>query len=163
MTRDSAKNHDSSQALCFKDTAQAMGANVGGGRVPSGDGSHRTAGAERRGRAKKMNLKGLLSIILAAGTPVAAFAQPALPPEHVPAGTGQCFDIVNATPQQQPFLPILLDRCTGRSWMLVKIELTNPTGRPPAAFTYRWFPLAADTSEPSLGTPDLSPKPIRKP
>lgn len=49
-----------------------------------------------------------------------------------------CYELSAAT-SQQPGMPILLDRCTGNSWLLVRTPLGDDAG---GSFTYRWLSLA---------------------
>lgn len=55
-----------------------------------------------------------------------------------------CFSITPGV-GQQPYSPILLDACTGRSWLLVK------GNKPDGSFTYQWFALERfETANPVL-------------
>lgn len=48
-----------------------------------------------------------------------------------------CFSVVSAN-ERQPYAPILLDRCEGKSWLLVKTSLG---AKPEDGFTYKWHAL----------------------
>lgn len=48
-----------------------------------------------------------------------------------------CFSITPGV-GQQPYSPILLDACTGRSWLLVKSRMGD---KPDGSFTYQWLAL----------------------
>ncbi|RWX70525.1 hypothetical protein EN780_03120 [Mesorhizobium sp. M4B.F.Ca.ET.089.01.1.1] len=55
-----------------------------------------------------------------------------------------CFSVTQGV-GQQPYSPILLDACTGRSWLLVKAN------KPDGSFTYQWLALERfDTANPAL-------------
>jgi len=45
-----------------------------------------------------------------------------------------CFEVIRPHPQTHPRVPLLLDRCTGATWLLVRGESHGPLG-------YRWAPL----------------------
>jgi len=47
-----------------------------------------------------------------------------------------CFEVIRPHPQTHPRVPLLLDRCTGATWLLVRGESRGPLG-------YRWAPLDA--------------------
>lgn len=60
-----------------------------------------------------------------------------------------CFSI-EAANAQQPQAAILLDGCTGQSWLLVR---TNMGEKPEAGFTYSWMKLERyDYQNPTLVT-----------
>ena len=50
------------------------------------------------------------------------------------AQASACFEIIRPQPRTQPRAPLLLDRCTGSTWLLVRSG--SPLG-------YRWAPLEA--------------------
>jgi len=62
----------------------------------------------------------------------------------------ECFFIAAST-SQQPYAPILLNQCTGESWLLVKTVLAE--AKEPGesnTFTYRWMPISKSFFEPTL-------------
>ena len=69
-----------------------------------------------------------------------------------------CFDVVfraGQAPGPAPDGAILINRCSGATWMLIRASLDNK-----GSFTYRWSPLTVDTSgEPVLVMPPMPPLP----
>lgn len=47
-----------------------------------------------------------------------------------------CFSIQNAS--EQPHSPILINSCTGQTWLLVKSDYSD---KPEDGFTYQWFSI----------------------
>ena len=63
-----------------------------------------------------------------------------------PSESGPCFEVIAPRPNSQPRSPVLLDRCSGRTWLLAR----NTDG------TYRWRPIPTDNTEIAL---KASPRP----
>lgn len=63
------------------------------------------------------------------------------------ATSSGCFNVVMPTKDGSPHAPLLLDQCTGASWLLVRdpVVQTQPGGV--AQFRYRWFPIAIASTE----------------
>ena len=82
-----------------------------------------------------MSCQRLALIVLAAslvGAPSdGAFAQASGPKQ----AAGSCFEIILPQPQTQLTSPLLFDRCTGATWMLVRSGTRS---------VYRWASLAID-------------------
>ena len=60
---------------------------------------------------------------------------------------GSCFDVVAAPSETQPAGAILLNRCSGQTWILVRTYQAPAKGSP-GHFVYRWSALASDGIEP---------------
>ena len=58
-----------------------------------------------------------------------------------------CFTIV---PETRTLRPIILDKCTGKTWMLVYVTLVDDKGKETGKFTYRWFNIGFSDEEPEL-------------
>ena len=55
-----------------------------------------------------------------------------------------CFEVVAATGPSAAAPPfILVDRCTGKTWMLLRLVMTDSEGAVsgPSQFNYRWLPI----------------------
>ncbi len=92
------------------------------------------------------------------GLPGLALAQtPAAAPEQ-DAAPAPCFDVTFPNSGQQPFAPILFNRCTGQSWILVRLPIPPATGAHVSAqsHTFRWSPLVTATGEAQI--PDSPPQ-----
>jgi hypothetical protein len=63
------------------------------------------------------------------------------------ATSAGCFTVVMPVAGGAPHTPLLLDQCTGASWLLVRdpVAQLQPDGGP--QFRYRWFPLAIASAE----------------
>lgn len=48
-----------------------------------------------------------------------------------------CFSVTPAS-GQRPYLPIMTNECTGESWLMVEVALSD---KPADGFTYRWYKL----------------------
>jgi hypothetical protein len=64
---------------------------------------------------------------------------------------GQCFEVLMAPRggtnvlSTDPASSILLNRCTGDTWMLVRTTVSK-TGKP-EEYAYRWYPISVGSSE----------------
>lgn len=70
-----------------------------------------------------------------------------------------CFNIVPTTGDVAPFGPILINRCTGATWFLVREDVSDAKGAPAGKFTFRWHPLGSVANEAVLGSPGLPGSP----
>lgn len=77
--------------------------------------------------------------LLAIGAP-AFGAGPAAPLEP-------CFAVIPAAAEAAPFGPILLDRCTGTTWLLAKQQAVDASGQRLRGFVRRWHPLSSSGEE----------------
>ena len=64
------------------------------------------------------------------------------------AAKEDCFQIVSPIPGNAQTNLIMLNRCSGASWMLVRGPTESKTS--PLDFTYRWMPLSVGHREPEF-------------
>jgi hypothetical protein len=64
------------------------------------------------------------------------------------AAKEDCFQIVSPIPGNAQANLIMLNRCSGASWMLVRSPTVSKTN--PLDFTYRWMPLSVGQREPEF-------------
>lgn len=82
---------------------------------------------------------GLSAALLAAGCgPITEGDQP------------ECFAVVSAATGVSPNVLLMLDKCTGATWVLVKTQLKEAGAGEKALFTYRWAPITKTYIEPQL-------------
>ncbi|MET0631482.1 MAG: hypothetical protein ABWY47_17660 [Xanthobacteraceae bacterium] len=60
---------------------------------------------------------------------------------------GACFDVLAGPAEMKPAGAILLNRCNGQTWILVRTYQAPAKGSP-GHFVYRWSALASDGIEP---------------
>jgi hypothetical protein len=92
---------------------------------------------------------------LCALLPASAGAQeaPTNPPINPP--TNQCWEVVSrGTGAAQPF-PILVNKCTGKTWLLAKVNTQEPKDGMPGAYAYRWRPITSDDNGEITFSPTL--------
>lgn len=53
---------------------------------------------------------------------------------------GVCFEVIPARPNVEPQAPLMIDKCSGRSWLLVR------DGK-----SYRWTLIAIEAEKPKIG------------
>ena len=60
----------------------------------------------------------------------------------------ECFQIVSPVVGASPASFLLLNKCSGSTWMLVRVQ--DPESKPGRAdyFTYKWLPLSTGNREP---------------
>ena len=75
--------------------------------------------------------------------------------QEAPATTTPCWDIVVPYSSAEQKEPILIDRCTGSTWLLTTDYLTDSGARGP--FTYRWLQLRMKPTEPIFVNPSAQP------
>lgn len=73
---------------------------------------------------------------------------------------GPCWEIIAPTQNISPFASMLLDRCTGKSWLMVRERIS---GSKPASFSYRWAPLSSSESGEAVFLENPPPPPILLP
>ena len=96
----------------------------------------------------------MIRTFLAIGLTIRLINSPALAETPAPttttspssAATTTCFDVVPLAAEAPPHGPILVDRCTGHTWLLLRVNLEK-NGK---TFTYRWLPLSLENGEPVL-------------
>ena len=65
-----------------------------------------------------------------------------------------CFEVIASAGQTTSPSFILVDRCTGKTWMLVRLVLTDPQGNLSASqYNYRWLPLSGGPKEEAPAKP----------
>jgi hypothetical protein len=98
-----------------------------------------------------------VSAALALGTICIGSAALAAGPDEA---SSRCFEIIVPQRQMQPDSPLLFNKCTGATWLLVRTGKWNARTR-----GYRWVSLEADN--PPRANPDArvapSPAPAAKP
>lgn len=73
---------------------------------------------------------------------------PSSPAPPVPAPRqSNCFDIITLPATMQPYSPVMLNHCSGASWMLGHENIPDANGKPTAEFVYRWYPLNMSSEE----------------
>jgi hypothetical protein len=99
--------------------------------------------------------------LLAAAALVASSASLCAQEAAPQSPAAQCWKIVSPQANVAPYGLILLDQCTGKTWLLSKIvkrekRPENPNEKAkPDTFTYRWRPIPKDdTGEPVF---DMNP------
>ena len=86
-----------------------------------------------------------------------AFAQDAGPKPQAQSAT--CFDIALPPANAAPYGPILINRCTGATWLLSRERAMDAHGKPTSMFVYRWHHLADVGAEAILAFPNPSKLP----
>jgi hypothetical protein len=69
-----------------------------------------------------------------------------------PSDATHCFDVTQYSGNVPPFGPILVNRCTGSTWLLVRSD-TPVNGRETATFAFQWAPLMVGTEEAQIPIP----------
>ena len=75
-----------------------------------------------------------------------------------PARTEPCYTIVPPPQGLGPDGSVMLDRCTGKTWLLIRIAIPNDQGELTGDFTYRWAPILYGDREALLSAPLPAPK-----
>jgi hypothetical protein len=76
----------------------------------------------------------------------AAVPKPAAPdaaPATQPASgrTEPCFDVLSPGQVSSPDGMMLIDKCSGRTWLLIRIPIPDDKGNETTDFAYRWAPI----------------------
>jgi hypothetical protein len=74
-------------------------------------------------------------------------------------GAGSCFEMILPQRQMQLNSPLLFNRCTGATWLLVRNQGTGGSARP----AYRWVSLETDDPLPARSKEYHAPKPAGVP
>jgi hypothetical protein len=82
----------------------------------------------------------LISLALIGGTVDHALGQ-----SQPESPTGACFDVIPAQAKSFPTAAILVNRCNGQTWLLVRTQTDQrlQTG----GFAYRWRPITIERAE----------------
>jgi hypothetical protein len=67
----------------------------------------------------------------------------------------RCWEIY-VSKEAAPYLPILLNKCDGTSWILTKNPITDKQGRATGSWIWRWSPLGSEKDEAILSLPNGS-------
>jgi hypothetical protein len=92
-----------------------------------------------------------MKIIAVIGLLFATTSNAAAQKSDIEGKPGQCFEVLMAPRggtnvlSTDPASSILLNKCTGDTWMLVRTTVSKP-GKP-EEFAYRWYPISAGSSE----------------
>jgi hypothetical protein len=76
----------------------------------------------------------------------AAVPKPAVPDaaaatQPSPTRTEPCFDILSPGQGSSPDGMMLIDKCSGRTWLLIRIPIPDDKGNATTEFAYRWAPI----------------------
>ena len=88
----------------------------------------------------------LAGVTILAGSARAVGSPPAQPSQP----SVGCFEVYEPSQAAQISQPILLNRCTGTSWVLVREPLADQKGNPTRSFTYEWHGLSVSNDTPVL-------------
>ena len=69
---------------------------------------------------------------------------------------GPCFDVVAGPAETRPIGAILLNRCSGQTWILVRTYRPAAKGNP-GQYVYQWSALASEGPEARLREPTPAP------
>ena len=58
-----------------------------------------------------------------------------------------CWEMSAPMKELTPFVLILLNKCTGSSWNLTRITISEPTATASGHYAYRWVPLDSGVSQ----------------
>ena len=64
-----------------------------------------------------------------------------------------CWEMSTPMKELVPFVVILLNKCTGNSWILTRITNSAPSWTASGSFSYRWVPLDGSGGEAIPGRP----------
>jgi hypothetical protein len=73
--------------------------------------------------------------------------------------TGPCWEIANPAQDMTPQNLVLLNRCSGQTWIMEKIFFVDKQGRQTGEFTYRWAPISMESQEAKMSTHQLLAQP----
>jgi hypothetical protein len=58
-----------------------------------------------------------------------------------------CWEIVSGTKDAAPYTALLLNKCTGNTWLLIRTGLADKQGKPTDSWIWRWSPINAEQQE----------------
>ena len=64
-----------------------------------------------------------------------------------------CWQMSAPMKEMTPFVLILLNKCTGSSWNLTRITISDPTAAASGNYAYRWVPLDGNVSQAAPARP----------
>ncbi len=59
----------------------------------------------------------------------------------------ECFEMM---PEDSTTMPIMVNKCTGETWMLNRMSFIDENGKRTGGFTFKWNLLATNAEEPVL-------------
>jgi hypothetical protein len=98
----------------------------------------------------------------------AVIAYPVMSSAQTPPQSDACFDVVEPGQRSELSISMLVNRCTGATWLLVRHQSIDDKGRSIGQFTYTWHPIqvALDPPQfinsPTPGIPYPNPTPNSK-
>jgi hypothetical protein len=92
--------------------------------------------------------------------PTTARAQDVPPPEPAQGATSpaQCWAIAAPVPGAEPPAMVMMNKCTGETWLLAKTVTREPKPNVVGAYVYRWHPISkpGDAGEAEFSMPSAS-------
>ena len=92
--------------------------------------------------------------------PTAARAQDVPPSVPAPGATSPapCWEIVAPVRGTEPPAMVMMNKCTGDTWLLAKVLTHEPKPNVMGAYVYRWRPISkpTDAGEAEFSTPSAS-------
>jgi hypothetical protein len=64
-----------------------------------------------------------------------------------------CWQMSPLMKEMTPFVLILFNKCTGSSWNLTRITISEPTAAASGNYAYRWVPLDGNTNQAAPARP----------
>lgn len=65
----------------------------------------------------------------------------------------RCWEVTAPAADVPQHFPILINKCTGKTWLLTKVNIREAKSGQPGVYAYRWRPIATeDSGEPTLST-----------
>jgi len=62
-----------------------------------------------------------------------------------------CFDVIPPAANSPLPSAIKIDRCTGTTWVLIRVYPPKGKDAAPGPFRWRWFPILEDVGEATIG------------
>lgn len=91
----------------------------------------------------------LVAVASLSGVTAMARAQTPSPPVEGPPG---CYDLKFANFASPPGAPFLINRCTGATWILIRVNLVDAHGAQTQS-AWRWSPLMTEPGEATFDLP----------
>ena len=71
--------------------------------------------------------------------------------------TGLCWEIYQGVNGVSPFNALMLNKCDGRTFILIRSNIADKQGRLTGSWVWRWAPLSIDQTEAVLSAPNSVP------
>jgi len=65
--------------------------------------------------------------------------------QDIPKGT--CWEIYQGTHEVAPYTALLLNKCDGNSYLLIKSTVADRNGKPSGSWIWRWSPINKEPAE----------------